>query len=164
MKTLLLVRHAKSSWDDGVSDFERPLNRRGKEDAPFMAVHIQKTGLIPDLMVSSPANRALTTAGTYATTFGLDEDLIVKESIIYNGSYKEIIKLIKNFDNKLGCVFLFGHNPDITYLANQLTGNFIDNIPTCGNVCIEFNTDSWAEISEDNGKMLFFDYPKKYKI
>jgi len=164
MKTLILVRHAKSSWDDAsVSDFDRPLNDRGKSDAPLMAELIMKKKINPDLLVSSPANRALSTAEAYAGIFNFPSVCIIKEKSIYAAGYKELIKLIQDFDDENDCVFLFGHNPDITHLSSRLTGNRIDNVPTCGTVGIEFKVKKWADISTENGKMLFFEYPKKVK-
>lgn len=165
MKKLLLVRHAKSSWDEsGKPDFERPLNQRGLKDAPFMADLIKKKGFDPDLIISSPAKRAMETCQFYARCFGYNSDFIQQEQLIYSQGYREVFKLLTKIDEKINTAFLFGHNPDITYLANALTGNYIDNLPTCGNVGIEFDVRSWKHINEDNGRMLFFEYPKKFKI
>lgn len=163
MKTLILVRHAKSSWDNpDLDDFDRPLNKRGKKNAPFMAEKLKEYGIKPDLIISSPANRALTTAQIFAEILGYPLDKIKQESVIYDNEAVSIIELISYIDDKYNKVAIFGHNPSFTFIANRLSEANIDNIPTCGIVCIEFNTDLWKDCKKTVGNLKFFIYPKKY--
>lgn len=162
MKTLVLIRHAKSSWKNPVlSDVERPLNKRGKKDAPLMAKRLKKTGYKPDLMISSPAQRALKTAKIFTQEINYSKSKIITDNIIYEGSLYQILQLIKNIDDSKNCVFLYGHNPDLTSLANYLSDYKVTNIPTCGVFCVDFEIDSWRQISETSGIFKFFDFPKK---
>lgn len=164
MLTLLLVRHAKSSWDDpGQTDFERPLNNRGLKDAPKMAKLIKEKGLTPDLIISSPAERALKTAIFFAEEYHFDIQNIVKQDVIYSGSVQTIFEKMKQIEDRYKTVFVFGHNPNITYIGRVLAFEFTDDFPTCGVLCIDFKTDRWSDISGFNGKMRFFEYPKKDK-
>lgn len=165
MKTLYLVRHAKSSWDNAeeLSDRERPLNKRGKRDAPKMAVLLAERNIIPDVLVSSPAVRAYTTAQVFAQVFDLKtKDIQLEEDIYEHGtSVEKILQIVQQLDDKHTSAMVFGHNPTFTELANCYSGTLIENVPTCGVVCIEFNVPTWKEVSEKNGKIAFFEYPKK---
>lgn len=163
MKTLLLVRHAKSSWADAdMDDYDRPLNQRGDRDAPFMGKLVFGKIGKPDLIYASTANRAFSTASHFAREMGYDTGLIAGEKMIYNQGARSIIKLVSKTENNRNTVMLFGHNPDITYLANFLGNVNIDNMPTCAVACVDFDTDNWNEISDENGKLRFLEYPKKY--
>jgi phosphohistidine phosphatase len=161
MKKLLLVRHAKSDWEDiKLSDFDRPLNKRGKKNVPEMAERLLKKGIVPQQIVSSPALRALTTAQLFAETLGIRKDRIQKEEKIYEATADTLLKIINNFDNKQDFIALFGHNPGITTLAEGLSDAYLSNIPTCGMVLIEFPFDDWAVISYGTGEQKMYDYPK----
>jgi len=161
MKKLLLVRHAKSDWNDPkLSDFDRPLNDRGHKNAPEMAERLLKKHIVPELIVSSPAKRAFTTAKYFAKTFGIDKSEIEKNEGIYEASVNDLLKIINDFDNSKNFIALFGHNPGITTLAVGLSGAYITNIPTCGLILIEFPFDDWRMISFDTGAKLLYDYPK----
>lgn len=164
MKTLVIVRHAKSSWDDpSCSDFERTLNKRGERDAPYMAQITREKGIKADLIISSPANRALTTAKYFAKEQDIVDSNISQKELIYNSGFSEILRLLKKTDNSYNTVMFFGHNPDITHLTSYLSGNSFDNIPTCGVTCIDFKkVDKWADIDDQNGTMRFYIYPRKY--
>jgi phosphohistidine phosphatase len=163
MKTLILVRHAKSSWkDSSIRDIKRPLNKRGLRDAPFMGNLLKGTGIIVSRFISSPANRALTTAKFFAAAYGLHERDIMIKDLIYHESGRSIMSFIASLDDNLETVALFGHNPDITSMASMLTNEYFSNVPTCGLVCIDFNTDSWQNTGESLGKLRFFKYPKMY--
>jgi phosphohistidine phosphatase len=117
MKTLVLVRHAKSSWDNpGLSDFERKLNKRGVRDAPYMGKVVKEKGIQPDLIVSSPAVRALTTAKFFAHALDYSEDQIDKRESIYTSGPRQILTIINHLDDELNTIMLFGHNPDLTTL------------------------------------------------
>ncbi len=163
-KKLYLIRHAKSSWDDpGLKDHDRPLNKRGKNDAPLMAKVLNKKGVAPDIIYSSTAVRALEFAKIIAEELGYKKKNIAASKDIYMAGENEMLNIIKQTDDKDETVFLVGHNPDITQFANSLcNNNNIDNIPTSGIFCIEFEADSWQEIDYGKGKFKSFDYPKKY--
>jgi phosphohistidine phosphatase len=163
MKRLYLIRHAKSSWKEPmVPDFERPLNKRGKRDAPLMGKRLHSSQLQPDLLISSPAKRAVKTAKIIAEEIGFPKKRIVYDESIYEAGVSALIHLIRHLENSVNQVLLVGHNPGLTMVAEFLTDTAIGNIPTCGIVCVEFPTDSWEKIEAGSGTMLFFDAPKKY--
>jgi phosphohistidine phosphatase len=162
MKTLYLVRHAKSSWkDSSLDDIERPLNKRGKRDAPFMGELLKEKVVIPDVVISSPAKRASKTAQIITEQIGYSKKDIIYAEEIYEASSRELVDFIKKLEDKYNSVMIFGHNPGFTMLNNFLSKKYIDNIPTCGIVALEFNS-SWKEIEKNSAKMLFFDFPKRY--
>lgn len=163
MKTLYLLRHAKSSWKyQDLSDFERPLSSRGRRDAPFMGKLMQQRGILPEHMVSSPATRAITTARQLADAMGYSSEDIEQDRNIYEAGNGALIAIIQKTDDKFGSLMLAGHNPAITTVAERLSGASIDNIVTCGIVQIDFQLDSWAEIDPDKGQFIFFEFPRKY--
>ncbi len=160
-KKLLLVRHAKSDWDNiKLSDFDRPLNSRGEKNAPEMAKRLLKKGLIPQQIVSSPAVRALTTARYFAKELGLEKSEIVKESDIYEALPSTLMEVVNNLDNNYSFTALFGHNPGMRSVVINLCNNDLYNLPTCGMVLIQFPFDDWAMVSAGTGEMVFYDYPK----
>ena len=165
MKKLYLVRHAKSSWDNvEMDDFARPLNDRGEKDAPHMAKLLKHRDVVPDRMITSPANRALSTCRAFAKVFDFEKKKIVKEQKLYHASLETILnvlELLPEYKDKEDAVFLFGHNPGITEFANELLNISIDNIPTCGIVEATLNIEKWKDISFGCAKMDAFDYPKK---
>ena len=165
MKTLLLVRHAKSSWDDfTLSDFERPLNDRGKNDAPKMAKRLRKRSIKIDAFISSPAKRAKKTAQYFIKEFDMKEDDIIFISSLYDASVSDFNAAIKTIDDKYDNVALFSHNPGITQFANELvSGADIDNMPTCSVFAVKADVDKWKDFSKSKKEFLFFDYPKKEK-
>lgn len=161
MKTLYLVRHAKSSWTDvGLSDFERPLNNRGKRDAPEMGRRLNEKNILPDLMLSSPANRALTTCNLIANQLGYDPAQIQTNKNIYHASIKALHEVVLDMENKINSLMLFGHNPGFTDFANKLARTNIYNIPTCGVFACQFNISNWHDLKLGTGKKLFYDFPK----
>ncbi len=165
MKTIYLIRHAKSSWsENGMGDFERPLNKRGKRDVPFMAKRVKEFGVKPDLILSSPAKRAKTTAQSIAKTIGYDEDKISFEDSLYDSSYISYGYLLDSLKESINSVFIVAHNPTLTEVAERLSGAILTNMPTCSIVCMEFDVKSFQDIKEGHGKILFFDYPKKHDI
>ncbi len=160
-KQLLLVRHAKSDWDDRkLSDFKRPLNSRGEKNAPEMARRLLDKKIIPEQIVSSPAVRALTTARYFAKELGIKQSAIVEESTIYEAFTPDLMAVINNLDNSYLFTALFGHNPGITNLVTNLCNKDLYNIPTCGMVLIRFPFDNWGMISVGTGELVFYDYPK----
>jgi phosphohistidine phosphatase len=161
MKTLILVRHAKSSWDEaGLSDSERPLNERGKLDAPEMAKRLRKKGLPVDRFVSSPAERAFRTARYFAKEFDVKKGGIQVERVLYGALTSQFEQVIASFRDEDNTVVLFSHNPGITDYANTLTNVRTDNIPTCGVFAVQAEVDSWKDFAKAEKKFLFFDYPK----
>ena len=162
MKRLFLVRHAKSSWDDpSLDDIDRPLNERGKRNAPEMGIRLRKQGIIPDLLISSPAKRALSTAKKISQEIGYPKKNIQIDDRLYHGSGNSMISLIKSIQGKINSIMIFGHNPGFTDFANMLCGINIYNIPTAGIIAIDFSIDNWSEVDFNTGELVFFDYPKK---
>lgn len=163
MKHLYLIRHAKSSWSTpGLDDIERPLNKRGKRDAPFMGERLAKYSVYPDRIYSSPAKRARKTASSIAKAIGYPKENIEQHAGIYTSDMNRLLVLIHESNDDHQTLFLVGHNYVITDFAEFLTGELLLNIPTCGIVGIAFDTESWSGVGEKNGSMLFFDYPKKH--
>ena len=162
MKKLFIVRHAKSSWDfPELSDYDRPLNKRGKRNAPEMGHRLATRNVNPDALVTSPAKRAVATARRIADKISFPLALIKKEPQLYHGSINDMIEIIKAVKNDVDILMIFGHNPGLTDLANQLSGSDIYNIPTCGIVEIDFEISSWKDLELVSGKLISFDYPKK---
>ena len=157
---LYVVRHAKSSWaEPWMADFDRPLNDRGEKDAPEMALRIQSKGIKPDLIISSPAKRAKTTALAFASQLGYAEKSILYKDNIYEADVETIFSIIRDIPSSYSHVFLFGHNPTFTYFVNELADVRIDNIPTCGVAAIVI-TGEWSEAGAESGSLVWFDYPK----
>jgi phosphohistidine phosphatase len=163
MKTLYVIRHAKSSWDDDrLSDFDRPLNDRGKRDAPSMGKRLKEKNVVADLVLSSPAKRALSTAKRITIALGFDSEKIKTDRRLYHADSEMIVSLLQEVKSKHNVVLLFGHNPGLTDFANAIMTDkmFIDNIPTCGVVAFSFDVGDWKDVKRKSGKMIFFDYPK----
>lgn len=163
MKTIYLNRHAKSSWDSPeLSDFDRPLNKRGKRDVPLMGELLSKKVKPPQVIYSSPAKRAITTAEQIAEYFGYEKINIIHDINIYGAGISDIMKIINSTTDEYNIIMLFGHNPTFTMVSNYLSDKYIDNIPTSGFVQINLNVKSWKEIDNNSGKLILFEYPKKY--
>ncbi|HEX2608301.1 MAG TPA: histidine phosphatase family protein [Flavisolibacter sp.] len=161
MKTLILVRHAKSSWNDpGVSDIDRPLNDRGKKDAPEMAERLKAKGISIDLLVSSPAKRARKTAKLFAEVLDMDKDAIQIIDDLYLATPAAFQQAVSGLKNTCHTVALFSHNPGITEFANTLTTTRIDDMPTCSLLAVEAAVESWEEFESASRRFIFFDYPK----
>ena len=160
MKKLILVRHAKSSWKNpALSDFNRPLNKRGKRDAPYMGKKLREKGIKPELIIASPAVRAKKTAFTIAEEIEYPRNKIIFDDSIYEASPSELLEMIRHCNHQFNSIMIIGHNPGLTMLNNHLTNHYIDNIPACGVVGIKFNS-SWENVDLRTGKFLFFLYPK----
>lgn len=163
MKRIILVRHAKSGWDNpNLSDFERPLNKKGHKQAEFMSKLFVSKEIKPDLIVSSDALRAITTANYFAKQLGVSFNDIQQENAIYERGFKFIINFAKELDNEIETIMIFGHNPDITSLASYYCGEYFDSMPTCSIICIDFNSGSWSDTDSKNGKINFIEYAEKY--
>ncbi len=164
MKTIILVRHAKSSWKDlSLDDFDRPLNKRGKRNAPFMGEKLKEMEIMPDLILSSPAKRAKKTAIAITKAIGYPKKKIKYDNNMYHSSAWYLLEMVRNQDNKNETIMLFGHNPDLNIIADMLLKqNPVYNIPTTGVYCIRFDVDKWEKVQEGKGEAVFFDYPKRY--
>jgi phosphohistidine phosphatase len=161
MLRLTLVRHAKSSWDDpGVSDFERPLNARGRRDAPVMAVRVAALPRLPDRLVSSPALRAITTARVFAERLGVAEDDIVLERRIYDATRQVLVEVVRSLPADSRHAMLFGHNPGFSELANWLATCPFDEMPTCAVASLELQVAEWREVGAGCGRLARYLFPK----
>ena len=157
MKTLLLIRHAKSSWDSpGLNDFDRSLNERGKKDAPEMAKRLKDRGLKIDLFLSSPAKRAHKTAKYFAEVFDEKKDEIQLADELYMATQSGFMNTISKLGNKYDVVALFSHNPGITEFASSLTNVKVDDMPTCAVYALQANTDHWKDFEKAEKNFLFF--------
>lgn len=160
MKTLFIIRHAKSDQRFFGNDFERPLNERGRSDAPLMAERLKMRYPSIGLFVSSPAKRAKRTAELFAVVFGLGEKDIHQVTALYHAPAEVFNEVIGTLPESTETVALFSHNPGITHFVNQLVpGVQIDNMPTCGIFAIAFEG-GWNGFEKKKKKFLFFDYPK----
>ncbi|MFM6924420.1 MAG: SixA phosphatase family protein [Ferruginibacter sp.] len=155
------MRHAKSDQRFFGNDFERPLNERGKTDAPEMAKRLLQHEARPDALVSSPATRAKKTAALFAENLQMQESEIIFITALYHAPAEVFYEVISALPDTLNSVAIFSHNPGITYFINSLnTGIRIDNMPTCGVFAVSVDIDQWAEFSKAKKVALFFDYPK----
>ncbi len=162
MKTLYLLRHAKSSWDNpGLSDHDRPLNDRGEKDAPRMGKRMRKHGVKPDLICSSTATRAITTARKASEEMGYTLDDIQQTRKLYHAEGEEMLEFLRSIPESHESVMLVGHNPGFTEFANGMFNEEIANIPTAGIVGGRLEIDSWKEAKWGCGKMFLYEYPKK---
>lgn len=160
-KRLLLIRHAKSDWGNAsIRDFDRPLNKRGHANAPEMAQRMVKQHIYPDLIVSSPALRAFTTAKYFAKEWEIAENNIQTNKNIYEAGVKSLLNVVNLLDNQYNTIAIFGHNPGLTDFVEYLSDMNIYNMPTCSIVMLEFSFDNWNLISGGTAKVLLFDYPK----
>jgi phosphohistidine phosphatase len=164
MKFLWLIRHAKSSWNNfEQKDFDRPLNERGKKDAPVMAKRLRKEKAITiDSIVSSPAKRAITTANYFAEEFQVKKKHIIQIPTLYEPAMESFYNAIISLDDSYKCVALFSHNPGITSFANQLTNVHIDDMPTCSVFGLRVLNDEWKNFQTVEKEFWFFDYPKNF--
>ncbi|MDB5270824.1 MAG: phosphohistidine phosphatase [Hymenobacter sp.] len=161
MKTLYLLRHAKSSWSfDELSDQERPLNDRGRDDAPLMGQALAKRRICPDVIVSSPAVRAMSTAVLVAREMQYPHDKIVVESGIYGADVDDFLAILRELPASAASALVVGHNPTITETANALSPSSLNEMPTAAVVCLRFECDKWEEMSKVNAEFYFYDYPR----
>ena len=159
MKTLFLVRHAKSDCPANVSDFDRPLSERGYRDAPKMAEFLKSKNVEIDTFVSSPAKRAITTCGYFAEVF--ENENITKVEKLYDASSSDFLDVIENLSDEIENVALFSHNNGITYFANSLTNENIVHLPTCAVVGFKIETENWQDFKNSKKEFLFFHKPKE---
>jgi phosphohistidine phosphatase len=162
MKRLLLVRHAKSSWkDERLADIERPLNGRGRHDAPAMAARLAARGLHPSVILSSPAERAKATAETLAGALGYPPERIRIEPDLYLADAGTLARIAARLDDTWDDVVLVAHNPGLTDFANRLLPSLaLGNLPTTGIVAVDCPGERWTEIEHGGATLAFYDYPK----
>ncbi len=165
MKYAYFVRHAKSSWSDPyLSDHDRPLNGRGKRDAPFMARMMLLKEQRPDVMITSTALRAKRTARHFRKALGLKKKLVWEDPRLYHAAPQQIIDVVRELPDDHQIVYVFGHNPGMTDVANFFSHDIVDNVPTCGIFKISCDVDSWYEINRSNSTRSAFYYPKQFNL
>ncbi len=162
-RTLVMIRHAKSSWANPLqSDFDRPLNERGKKEAPEMGEKLKALNIVPDLIICSKAKRTRQTAKKIASALGYNLDNVIWEEKLYHcipSVFEEILYEVKD---DVKTLFIIAHNPGITEFVNQLSPGFgIDNMPTCGVAAVTFEADEWNKFPLVNRSIILFDYPGK---
>jgi phosphohistidine phosphatase len=161
MKTLILIRHAKSSWaDSGMNDFDRPLNERGKKDAPEMAERLLKKNIQIDAFVTSTANRARKTCAAFMEVFDAKKVQRILKEELYLAPPQRFVEVIETLSDEIEHAAIFAHNPGITEFANSLTNVTIDDMPTCAVFAVQAKTKKWSSFSKAEKTFLFFDYPK----
>ena len=162
MKTLTLVRHAKSSWKNrNLGDRERPLSERGRHDAPIMGRRIAAAGIRPSLIVSSPALRAWSTAKKIARELGYPKEFLQREDDLYLASLDDLLAVVAAQDNGFNNLMLVGHNPGLTDFANYLSPGITNNVPTAGVLSVDLQTDAWAWRERPETSLVLYDFPKK---
>jgi phosphohistidine phosphatase len=161
MKTLYLMRHAKSSWSfDDLSDKERPLNGRGRDDAPAMGQALANRDIQLDLLVASPAVRALSTAALVAKELQYPPERIEVIDRIYEAEVMDLLDVVRQLPDGADSVLLVGHNNTITDFANLLSPNPVPDMPTAAIVCLKFTCDRWADVNQNNAELYFYDHPR----
>ena len=156
MKKLLLIRHAKAADPAGVTDFERPLHPIGIQDAATMAARVNEQGLVPQILISSPALRTMSTANIFSEHLSMQR--AEERKGIYNADRNELVAIINDLPDEYDFIGLVGHNPGMNELLFYYTGQILD-IPTCAVALIEFNAAKWAIIG-NHGKLVYYDFPK----
>ena len=162
MKTLTVLRHAKSSWKyASLADSERPLNKRGKRDAPVMGERLARTGIRPSLIVSSPAVRAWTTAKIIAEAISYPREFLQRDQRLYLAGMRTIIDVVAEQDLGFNSIMIVGHNPGLTDFANYLVPGLTSNVPTCGIVSVDIDSDDWHLRPRPECELRLYDYPKR---
>jgi phosphohistidine phosphatase len=161
-RQLYIIRHGKSSGDnEGLDDIDRPLNERGLRSAGKMAERLMAMGLVPDLVYSSPANRALNTALIMQRTWGLDPSRMEIFDDLYMAYLEEISDVVEKAPDKIESLAIFGHNPSFTMYANKFLRHPLDNLPTAGVVVVTLESDSWKRLGRKQVVDTFVDFPKR---
>jgi len=161
MKSVLLIRHAKSSWNEpGLPDFDRPLNGRGKEDAPRMAQRLLEKNITIDAFIASPAKRARKTAVFFAEANHRTKQDIILVPELYLAGPGVFYSVIEQAAAEAGCIAIFSHNPGITEFVNELTNTHVDDMPTCSIFGVKADILQWDQFEKAEKEFWFFDYPK----
>ncbi len=159
---LFVVRHAKSDWSQGIAtDFDRPLNERGLRNAPFMADRFAEAANTLDFLLTSPATRAITTAGFFKRRLALTDAQWDTERRIYEADSARLLAIINSLDDAHKSVMIVGHNPGLSSLVNTLTNEWVV-MSTCAIASIEILVDSWSEVGAGSCNLISFDFPKRY--
>jgi phosphohistidine phosphatase len=160
LKILHVVRHAKSSWDnDGAADIDRTLKSKGIQSAYEISRKLKLSHLVPQKIITSPANRALHTAVIFARVFEFPLAEIEISNLLYESSADKTVDMIRKLKDDCSSVMIFGHNPDFTDLVNIFIKSPLDNIPTSGVVTLKFNTPDWKGIERNNLENHLFNFP-----
>lgn len=160
MKKLFILRHARTEdKQQGQKDFDRELTAVGLQNATRMGIYLNEQEISFDILISSPAERARTTASLIAEQIGYETSKIHYNEEVYEASIRTLLQVVNQLKDDWNTVLLIGHNPSITYLAEYLTKTSIGDVTTCGLVQIEFKTDSWMDVSEGTGHLIAYEYP-----
>ncbi|WP_428309218.1 SixA phosphatase family protein [Hydrocarboniphaga sp.] len=162
MRSLTLVRHAKSSWDNAaLADFDRPLNERGRRDAPLMAQRFAHAAETPLQLVASPALRTTSTALVFAEALGVPADSIRYEPQIYEADVETLLAVVRGLSDEVPNAVLFGHNPGFTDLCHALARCDFTEMPTCAVARIDFDVEHWRDVASGRGRLMAYSYPKE---
>ncbi len=162
MRTITLLRHAKSSWDNtDLVDFDRPLNGRGRKNAPEMARRLKAAGVRPSLILSSPAKRAWSTAKIIAAEISYPIEFLQRDRDLYHAGTQRLLDVLAAQDEGFKNILLVAHNPGLTDLANELVPGLTNNLPTCGFVAVKVEVDTWDLRARKSAELIEYNYPKK---
>jgi phosphohistidine phosphatase len=161
-KTLYIVRHGKSSWDyENISDIDRPLKLRGIRNSYEMARRLKIDCKVPEVFISSPANRAMHTAAIFLNVYELPFDKLHINEDLYGRGVGEILKVVRSQPSSVGKLMIFGHNPDFSEIARTFAKKPFVELPTCGIAIFDFSCSDWKDISQENMEYEYYDFPKK---
>jgi len=164
MKTLILIRHAKSDWgNDTITDLLRPLNERGYSDGQILAKQLAQKIAPPQLWLTSPAIRAYSTALLFAEAFNYDAEKLIINKKIYEAGIKTLQGIVTSLPDAIETAFMFGHNPGFTKFFNEFSDAFADNIPTCGVISLSNDVLSWKDFLSSKTKNDYYLYPKEFR-
>lgn len=165
MKEIIFVRHAKSDWGtEFLKDVDRHLNERGYSDAYFLSEWYSKNKKLPDLILSSTATRALSTALIFSRALKMDMAALKLESHLYEAGFTELFSVLRSQEASNNSIMVFAHNPGITNICNELSDDlFFDNIPTCGMVSYSFDIKKWKDLDSKKGRLNYYQFPKEFK-
>ncbi|PJJ84538.1 SixA phosphatase family protein [Mucilaginibacter auburnensis] len=157
MKKLIIIRHAKATHETGYEDFERPLTQRGLHDAAVVAGRLKETEHVPQMLVSSPALRTISTAHIFSQHLDLSAAGEIKA--IYEADVDDLYEVVTQLPDEVDCIGLVGHNPALGQLLYYFSGAAHD-VPTCAVAVIEFDTNIWEAVTANSGQLVYYDYPK----
>ncbi|WP_026450047.1 SixA phosphatase family protein [Aequorivita capsosiphonis] len=158
MKTIYLVRHAKSSWKEDVDDHKRPLKEKGKRDGKLVSNKVKIEIEPPQKIISSDATRTLATAEFFKEALDISDANFETNHDLYDFSGQNVMRIIKSLDDTLDSVMIFGHNHALTSVVNMLGNRYIENVPTCGFVMLQFDEKKWSTIT--TGKTVKTIFPR----
>lgn len=161
MKTIIFVRHGKSSWEYSVDDKDRPLKQRGIDDAHKVALELKRTNNVIDACFSSPANRALHTASIFLRMLSVNFEQFMVQDALYDFSGESVLHFLKSLNDELSSIMIFGHNHALTALVNMLGDTYLENLPTSGVAIVEFNFNHWSDLKDGKTKQIII--PKELR-